>query len=181
MTPEHTMTGAARLREALERIARVPHSGDGDSQACARERGRIAREALEAVEARADYDAFIEGLTAKLNAAGVPAMPSWPDAIRLAEAAAEARAATLREKDAAHEAVVQELRMAVTALGWVKTAFRKIDEGTEATPSHCRAADAERAYERGMAALRQYDALIGRCCGGGRAPCPTHYAKGKNW
>jgi hypothetical protein len=27
------------------------------------------------------YDDFIEGLTAKLNAAGVPAMPSWSDAI----------------------------------------------------------------------------------------------------
>lgn len=32
--------------EALRAIARVPHSGDGDSAACARERGRIAREAL---------------------------------------------------------------------------------------------------------------------------------------
>lgn len=28
-----------------------------------------------------DYREFIEGLTAKLQAAGVPAMPSWPDAI----------------------------------------------------------------------------------------------------
>jgi hypothetical protein len=29
----------------------------------------------------ARYAAFIEGLTSKLSAAGVPAMPSWPDAI----------------------------------------------------------------------------------------------------
>lgn len=28
-----------------------------------------------------DYREFLDALTARLNAAGVPAMPSWPDAI----------------------------------------------------------------------------------------------------
>ena len=36
------------LREALKRIARLPHSGVHDSTAVARERARIAREALAA-------------------------------------------------------------------------------------------------------------------------------------
>lgn len=37
--------------------------------------------AKRAQAAHAKYERFIEELTAKLNAAGVPAMPSWPDAI----------------------------------------------------------------------------------------------------
>jgi hypothetical protein len=77
---------------------------------------------------------------------------------------------------AARDAIVEELRATTTALGWVTTAFRKIDEGTHGSPPHVSADNAEVAYERGMSALRDYDALTGRCCGGGRAPCPTHYA-----
>lgn len=42
--------------------------------------------------AQVAYCEFIDGLTAKLNEAGVPAMPSWPEAIDwLAERADRAR------------------------------------------------------------------------------------------
>ncbi len=85
--------------------------------------------------------------------------------------------ARLRAEVAARNAIVEELRATTTALGWVATAFRKIDEGSPGSPPHVSADSAKDAYERGMAALRDYDALTGRCCGGGRAPCPTHYAK----
>ncbi len=85
--------------------------------------------------------------------------------------------ARLRAEVAARNAIVDELRATTTALGCATTALRKIDEGSPGSPPHVSADMAKDAHERGMAALRDYDALTGRCCGGGRAPCPTHYAK----
>jgi len=111
-------------------------------------------------------------------APGDPLEPAPPDgppqpAVHTAVLAVDYEA--LEAEVAARDAIVEAPRATTSTLGWVTTAFRKLDEGTPGSPPHVSADNAKNAYERGMGALRQYDALTGRCCGGGRAPCPTHY------
>lgn len=52
--------------------------------------------------------------------------------------------------------LVQALRQALTDLHCAETAFRKVEEGTEATPPHVRRDDARRACERIEAVLREH-------------------------
>lgn len=99
MTSEGTVP--APSDEAVEAAARILLPGFG-----------VPESARDAWWAEAAMDAR-EALTA----AYAIDMPH-----REAEVRAEERAATLREAAKANEAIVQELRMAVTALGWVDRA-----------------------------------------------------------
>jgi hypothetical protein len=66
--------------------------------------------ALEAAEAK--YREFVDGLTEALNDAGVPAMPSWPDAIEYLVDMARGKCDALRTMLTSDEAVEAAAREA---------------------------------------------------------------------
>jgi hypothetical protein len=77
----------------------------------------LARVERERDEARRDLNGFRDGLTAALNAMGVPAMPSWPAAMEwIAERLAERDALRAQVKALTDKSAVEAAADAVTAL-----------------------------------------------------------------